>query len=150
MFCGILAVWFSLLGRTIAFVRGGGGILSMPLKTDGNVCTGYIPANTGCSTNVVVMLGQRPRRWAIIKSALVKRVVFAGCAASCQKTRDIEPMLGQCWPSVYDAGPTLTRHWLDVSCLLGGEQPRATQQSTVHRHVHQLPVPRQTSVYVNT
>ena len=28
-------------------------------------------------------------------------------------------MLGQCWSSVYDAGPTLTRHWLNVACLLG-------------------------------
>ena len=25
----------------------------------------------------------------------------------------------QCWSTVYDAGPTLNHHWLDVSCLLG-------------------------------
>ena len=27
--------------------------------------------------------------------------------------------VGQCWPAVYDVGPTLTQHWLNVSCLLG-------------------------------
>ena len=33
-------------------------------------------------------------------------------------TRGIEPMSGQCLPTVYDVGPTLTRHWFNVSCLL--------------------------------
>ena len=28
-------------------------------------------------------------------------------------------MLVQCWSTVYDAGPTLDQHWVDVSCLLG-------------------------------
>ena len=27
-------------------------------------------------------------------------------------------MLGQCWTDVVDCGPTLTQHWLNVSCLL--------------------------------
>ena len=36
-----------------------------------------------------------------------------------QQTRYLEPMLGQCWPIVYDAGPTLAQHWFKVSCLLG-------------------------------
>ena len=25
----------------------------------------------------------------------------------------------QCWPTVYDAGPTLVQHWVDVLCLPG-------------------------------
>ena len=29
-------------------------------------------------------------------------------------------MLAYRWPSVYDAGPTLNQHWLNVSCLLRG------------------------------
>ena len=37
------------------------------------------------------------------------------------QTRDIEPMLGQCCPAVYDVGPTFTQHWFNVSCLLGTE-----------------------------
>ena len=36
-----------------------------------------------------------------------------------QQTRDFDPMLFQCWPTVYDAGPTLNKHWANVSCLLG-------------------------------
>ena len=31
-----------------------------------------------------------------------------------QQKRDIHPMLYQCWPTVYDGGPTLIQH-----CLLG-------------------------------
>ena len=27
-------------------------------------------------------------------------------------------MLDQCWPTVYDVGPTLDQHCVDVSCLL--------------------------------
>ena len=36
-----------------------------------------------------------------------------------QQTRDIVPMLVQCWSTVYDAGPTLNQQWNNVSCLLG-------------------------------
>ena len=28
-------------------------------------------------------------------------------------------MLDQCWSTVYDAGPTVVKYWLDVLCLLG-------------------------------
>ena len=31
----------------------------------------------------------------------------------------VHPMLVQWWPIVYDAGPTLYQHWVNVSCLLG-------------------------------
>ena len=30
-----------------------------------------------------------------------------------------DPMLGRCWTTVYDVGPTLNQHWVVVSCLLG-------------------------------
>ena len=36
-----------------------------------------------------------------------------------QQTRDIDPMLNQRWSTVYDAGSTLSQHWVDVSCFLG-------------------------------
>ena len=32
------------------------------------------------------------------------------------------PMLGWCWPTVYDAGPTLAQYWANVSSLLGRRQ----------------------------
>ena len=34
-----------------------------------------------------------------------------------QQTRYIEPLLVQCWPAVYDVGPTMNEQWLNVSCL---------------------------------
>ena len=30
------------------------------------------------------------------------------------QTRDIEPMLVQCWPAVYDVGLALNQHWFNV------------------------------------
>ena len=62
--------------------------------------------------NAAVMLGQRRRRWPNIKSALGQRIVFARIPSvtkpelpnsqpytpwSAQKTRDIHPLLVQCW-----------------------------------------------------
>ena len=32
------------------------------------------------------------------------------CFLTAQQTRDIEPMLVQCWPAVYDIGPTINQH----------------------------------------
>ena len=31
-------------------------------------------------------------------------------------------MLFQCWPTVFDAGPTFKQHWVNVPCLLGCNQ----------------------------
>ena len=44
---------------------------------------------------------------------------FQPIHSSPQQTREVEPMLGQCWASVLDDEPTLTQHWFNVSCLLG-------------------------------
>ena len=35
-----------------------------------------------------------------------------------QQTRDVQPMLFECWANVVDGGPTFKQHWLNVSCLL--------------------------------
>ena len=35
------------------------------------------------------------------------------------QSREIHPMLFQCWASVEDGGLTLKQHWVDASCLLG-------------------------------
>ena len=35
-----------------------------------------------------------------------------------QQTRGIHTMLFQCWPTVFDAGPTVRRHWVNDPCLL--------------------------------
>ena len=31
------------------------------------------------------------------------------------QTRDIDTMLFYCWSTVYNAGPTLIQHWINVS-----------------------------------
>ena len=36
-----------------------------------------------------------------------------------QKARQFYPMFDQCWPTVYDVDPTLVKHWVKLSCLLG-------------------------------
>ena len=42
------------------------------------------------------------------------------------RTRHVDPMLAYCWQSVYDAGPTLRQHWINVPCLLGQNEQRQT------------------------
>ena len=37
--------------------------------------------------------------------------------AESRPTRDVHPVLAQCWASVEDGGPSLSRHWVNVSCL---------------------------------
>ena len=78
-------------------------------------------------------LAQHLRRWHNIKPALVQRLVYhkpwsllflillfiMTFEGNSQQTQYIEPMLGQCWPAVYDVGPTLTPHWINGACLLG-------------------------------
>ena len=36
-----------------------------------------------------------------------------------RQTRHIYPMFEQRWSNVVDGGPSLDKHWVDVSCLLG-------------------------------
>ena len=35
-----------------------------------------------------------------------------------KQTRDIHPVLVECWASVVDGGPTFNQQWVNVSCLL--------------------------------
>ena len=54
------------------------------------------------------------------------RRLWASIEPTSQQTRHIYPMFVQCWPTVYDAGPTLLKHWVDVSCLLGLEASKSS------------------------
>ena len=51
-------------------------------------------------------------------------VVHRGSFRTCliQQTRDIHPMLVQCWVSVVDDEPTLYKHWVNVSCFLSSSR----------------------------
>ena len=51
-----------------------------------------------------------------------------------EKTQDFDPMFDQCWPSVYDAGPTPTKHWAEALRLSGGSYtPPALGYQRGHR-----------------
>ena len=82
-------------------------------------CTSLHKAYKRCCPNVDLSLGQHRRRWANVNSTLGQRwVSFLLCQLPRQSitqtpiiTRDVDPMLNLCWPSVVDGGPTWTQHW---------------------------------------
>ena len=43
-----------------------------------------------------------------------------------QRTRGVDPMLFYCWPAVFDVGPTLKQHCVNVSSLLGSHLSSTT------------------------
>ena len=57
------------------------------------------------------------------------------------RTRIVDPMLIQCWPSVFDAGPTLNQHrvsYTRVFCVGSvGERP-VKKEYFVPRHSHRI------------
>ena len=55
-----------------------------------------------------------------------------------QQTRDFHPMLVQYWPIVYDAGPALYQHWVNVSCLLGCIDADTEEYTTEFAHLPSL------------
>ena len=55
----------------------------------------------------------------IIFTRFLKMEVFVQLLITTQQTRYIHQMFDQCWSTVYDVGPTLVKHWIYVSCLLG-------------------------------
>ena len=48
-----------------------------------------------------------------------------------QKTRDNHPMLGQCWASVIDGGPTLDQPQVNFPCLFVGDARAAVCVSLI-------------------
>ena len=41
-----------------------------------------------------------------------------------RQTGDIHPVLVQCWPTIYDTGPTLKQYWINVYCFATDETMR--------------------------
>ena len=33
------------------------------------------------------------------------------------QTQDVDPISGYCWPTIYEAEPTLAQYWVTMSCL---------------------------------
>ena len=77
------------------------------------------PANTTRWNNDVLMLGQRRRRWANIKTSLFKRVVFAGETHPATREAGITP--GQCltrWPNIKTTVQPDISGWTDAVLIL--------------------------------
>ena len=79
-----------------------------------------------CSTYVVICLGLLCMA---VHAALRKlrsqincqnklSLKYVDVVSDVKQTRDVHPMLCQCWPSVADASPVLAQHWVIFSCLL--------------------------------
>ena len=66
-------------------------------------------------TTQIIMGGSRNRSPSVWNGP---SMTFSAILLTTQQTRHIYPMLDQHWPTVYDIGPTLVKHWIDVSCLL--------------------------------
>ena len=58
--------------------------------------------------------------------------------APTQQTLHIDPMLDQCWLTVYDVEPTLVQHWVYVSCLLGNHHYLKTETFIYHIITHPM------------
>ena len=84
--------WESLEAAYIRIIMTGGEAILLELCVKASLH----PAGTRRWINVVLTLYQRRR------------------------THDVESMLVYRWSSVYDAEPTLNRHWFNVLCRLGG------------------------------
>ena len=71
-------------------------------------------------TSVGLIWGQSHRRCDNIRTTSRRDITnLWSLYPASQQTRDIVPILVQCWFTVYDAGPTLNQQWDNVSCLLG-------------------------------
>ena len=53
--------------------------------------------------------------------SVLRKQCLSGVNRTTQWTWDIDQMLGQCWPAVYDVGPTLAQHRVNVSCSRGAD-----------------------------
>ena len=76
------------------------------------------------------ILCQRLSLWSGIRATLVGCVVFS--VLTPQQARYTDPRLVQCWPAVYDVGPTLNQPWVNVPGLLGHLICDSTGTRSVH------------------
>ena len=84
-------------------------------------------ARSYCAVNIIPQLecwytlcyvGQPYLNMVHLKIIVINVSCLKYCVDSAPNKHDAERMLIQCWPIVYDAGPTLNQHCFNVSCLL--------------------------------
>ena len=79
--------------------------------------TGYYSKNAGLNIRCVIICNIS------CKIVLCECWIFSNISLilnvdRVQQTQDIDPVLAKCWPTVYDASPTLIQHWVNVSCTM--------------------------------
>ena len=87
-------------------------------------CDGVCSALRSCQVSArmrticpIPIIERTPRR-AITTQVTTHTTHYKYQGQHSQLTRDIQPVLAQCWASVKNGGPTLSQHWLNVLCLL--------------------------------
>ena len=115
-----------------ALCLGGGGCTVLPMSTrppqpahvpplvgsiEAATYLGWRDGGNGCHTkweNMWLLRG-------VITEAQVPgpRATIHNTLYPIPQTRNVHPVLVQCWTNVEDDGPTLYQHWVNVSCLMG-------------------------------
>ena len=95
----------------------------------------------GSPHRVGSMVGQRHRRWTTVDPTLRHRPCLTlthsdlqtdhSCPVCTQQKRGNQPMPFQCWPTVFDAGPTLKQHRVNSPCLLSTIPGRRNHSLTI-------------------
>ena len=96
--CGICRIWSIAMGSH-SFLW----FLSLPIRLGmkwGAFLSPHKPRQPNCGTKV----GRRPWRWP---------TTWPSAGVESLETRDIEPMLCQCWLDVYDVGPTFIQYFFN-------------------------------------
>ena len=68
---------------------------------------------------LMVVMHNSATKLEYVASQFFRFITYLSPVLPPQQTRHIEPLLVQCWSTVYDACPTLSQQWLNVSCSLG-------------------------------
>ena len=107
----------------------------------------FLVATTSCVRWDIVHMW----RWPQTQNRALGWTMYMDDGWNTQKTRGVEPMLGWCWPIVYDAGPTSNQHcktgltsharWVGskTELLFHGRTSRVTDKSeTRSQQIHRI------------
>ena len=78
-----------------------------------------LPGGCGQRTDVVLLLGRRPKRWPSSEAAFAGGSALDIFICGARRTRHVESILVWRWSSVVDGELTLGQRWFGVACLLG-------------------------------
>ena len=68
---------------------------------------------------VVKRTGQRGPRRPRKRGGGCEEEVIHNAKGAVKSQQTLHETLDQCWPNIADSSPTLSHHWISVSCFLG-------------------------------